>query len=137
MEASEKLTIQALKAHDKVHPKFKSSGRSLKQKSRASLLSSPEDPAEVIEAQFYHLNQINRIIPFLYISKIFSALQFTKHIEIVLYIYKYPNCNLKKLSILHATLSLVIKRGLQELKYLIELYSFISCLSLQTQLIFY
>lgn len=48
MEASEKLTIQALKAHDKVHPKFKTAGKSLKQKSRASLLSSPEEPSEVI-----------------------------------------------------------------------------------------
>ncbi|XP_061198298.1 dynein light chain Tctex-type 5-B-like [Saccostrea echinata] len=51
MEASEKLTIQALKAHDKVHPKFKSAGRNLKQKSRASLLSSPEDPNEVKNKQ--------------------------------------------------------------------------------------
>lgn len=48
MEASEKLTIQALKAHDKVHPKFKSAGKSLQQKSRASLLSSPEDLSEVM-----------------------------------------------------------------------------------------
>jgi hypothetical protein len=57
MEASEKLTIQALKAHDKVHPKFKSTGRSLKQKSRASLLSTPEDPAEVTEV-YLHFNPL-------------------------------------------------------------------------------
>lgn len=55
MEASEKLTIQALKAHDKVHPKFKSAGKSLKQKSRASLLSSPEDPSEVNQLKSFFL----------------------------------------------------------------------------------
>lgn len=56
MEASEKLTIQALKAHDKVHPKFKSAGKSLKQKSRASLLSSPEDPSEVNQLKSFSVN---------------------------------------------------------------------------------
>lgn len=56
MEASEKLTIQALKAHDKVHPKFKSAGKSLKQKSRASLLSSPEDPSEVNQLKSFFFN---------------------------------------------------------------------------------
>lgn len=85
MEASEKLTIQALKAHDKVHPKFKTAGKSLKQKSRASLLSSPEEPSEVI-----YFCLVNHKIE----KKIKVALNLSETLQ-----KKKPNCKRLEISI--------------------------------------
>lgn len=85
MEASEKLTIQALKAHDKVHPKFKTAGKSLKQKSRTSLLSSPEEPSEVI---YFFL--VNHKIE----KKIKVALNLSETLQ-----KKNPNCKRLEISI--------------------------------------
>lgn len=85
MEASEKLTIQALKAHDKVHPKFKTAGKSLKQKSRASLLSSPEEPSEVI-----YFCLVNHKIE----KKIKVALNLSETLQ-----KKNPNCKRLEISI--------------------------------------